>query len=529
MILPLLVLILIAGALLAWISGRFGNAWPRWIALAALAIDLVLALSMTGGLARPGFGVPGALESLPAAALGGEELGAPGAQTPDAGIAAPWIREYLLPWFPSLGVRIHLAVDGLSLILLLLTCVLGLLSVACSWREVTVRVGFFHANLLLVLAGVVGVFVSLDLFLFYFFWELMLVPLYFLIGIWGHEKRIYAAVKFFLFTQASGLLMLLGILGLVFTGYRETGVFTFDSTALVGLPIPYSRAIWLMLGFVAAFFVKIPAVPVHTWLPDAHTEAPTAGSVILAGLLLKTGAYGIFRFAVPLFPEASRAFAPVAMWLGAAGVVYGAVLAFAQTDFKRLVAYTSVSHMGFVIIGIYAGTALAQQGAVLEMVTHGLSTGGLFILAGILQERLHTRDLGRMGGLWSAAPRMGGVALILAMASLGLPGLGNFLAEFLILAGAFPVNPAVAVVGAIGLIYAMAYALRFMQRIFYGPKEPDARPRDLSLREGVTFAILVAGLLWLGLYPQPLLDAAAPALAFLREATAVTIGALPGR
>jgi NADH-quinone oxidoreductase subunit M len=486
MILVVMILVLLAGACLAWALAPLGDRWPRWISIAALAIDFVLALSLWSGSS-------------------GLDPGA-------------WKAEIVIPWFPTIGVGIHLAADGLSLLLVLLTCVLGILSVGCSWREITSRVGFFHFNLMLVLVGVMGVFLSLDLFLFYFFWELMLVPLYFLIAIWGHENRIYASIKFFLFTQASGLLMLISIIGLAFAHYRASGELTFDAVLLLGTPMTPEAAMWLMLGFIAAFFVKIPSVPLHTWLPDAHTEAPTAGSVILAGLLLKTGAYGVLRFAVPLFPEAARSFAPVAMALGAAGVLYGAVLAFSQTDLKRLVAYTSVSHMGFVIIGIYAGTTMAQQGAVLEMLAHGLSTGGLFIMVGALSDRIHTRDMNRMGGLWTVMPRMGGVAMVLAMASLGLPGLANFVAEYLVLNGSYVSHPAVAVVAAVGLVFAMVYSLWIMQRVFQGTNERDLRPPDLSKREGLIFAVLIAGLVGLGLYPQPVLDSARPALAFLQQA-----------
>jgi NADH-quinone oxidoreductase subunit M len=288
--------------------------------------------------------------------------------------------------------------DGLSLLLVLLTVLLGLMAVVASWSEIRERVGFFHFNLLWVLAGIVGVFLALDLFLFYVFWEMMLVPMYFLIGIWGHESRIYAAIKFFIFTQASSLLMLLAIVTLFFLHHQQFGVYTFDYIALLGTPLGPGMAMWLMLGFFVAFAVKLPVVPFHTWLPDAHTEAPTAGSVILAGLLLKTGAYGLLRFVVPLFPEAARAFAPAAMVLGVIGILYGAVLAFAQTDLKRLVAYTSISHLGFVVLGIFAWNEWALQGAVMQMICHGLSTGALFILVGALQERLQTRDMGRMGG-----------------------------------------------------------------------------------------------------------------------------------
>jgi NADH-quinone oxidoreductase subunit M len=364
---------------------------------------------------------------------------------------------------------------------------------------------------------VVGVFLAIDLFLFYFFWEMMLVPMSFLIGIWGHENRVYAAIKFFVYTQASGLLMLVAILTLFFLHNQQTGVYSFNAMQWLGLSLGPATAMWLMLGFFVAFAVKLPVVPLHTWLPDAHTEAPTAGSVILAGLLLKTGAYGLMRFVVPLFPEAAQMFASMAMPLGVIGILYGAILAFAQTDVKRLVAYTSVSHMGFVLLGIFAWNELAWQGAVLQMICHGLSTGALFVLAGALQERLHTRDMREMGGLWSAVPRMGGVALFFAMASLGLPGLGNFVAEFLILIGSFQADPFLTIVATAGLVAATVYALRFIQQTFHGPSREGWKVPDLAPRELAIMAVMIVALVYVGLYPQPILDTANPVLSHLQR------------
>jgi NADH-quinone oxidoreductase subunit M len=368
-----------------------------------------------------------------------------------------------------------------------------------------------------ILAGIVGVFLALDLFLFYFFWELMLVPMYFLISIWGHENRICASYKFFIFTQASGLLMFIAILGLYFIHGRATGVYTFDYAQLLGTPMPASTAMWLMLGFFVAFAVKLPAVPVHTWLPDAHTEAPTAGSVILAGLLLKTGAYGLLRFVLPLFPNAAHTFAPVAMTLGVIGILYGAVLAFAQTDLKRLVAYTSVSHLGFVLLGVFAWNELALQGAVMQMLCHGISTGALFIIAGALQERIHTRDMDRMGGLWAAAPRMGGAALFFALASLGLPGLGNFVGEFLVLIGTYRVSAVLTAIAAFGLIVATIYSLWIIQRVFHGEKKVKVVIADLSAREMIVMLAMIVSLVWLGLYPQTVLTTAKQSLDALQK------------
>jgi len=337
--------------------------------------------------------------------------------------------------------------------------------------------------------------------------------MYFLIALWGHNApggkgRVYAATKFFIYTQASGLLMLLAILGLVFVHYSNTGVLTFDYPALLNTPMSAKVEWWLMLGFFVAFAVKLPVVPLHNWLPDAHSQAPTAGSVDLAGILLKTAAYGLLRFALPLFPHASAQFAPVAMWLGVLGIVYGAVLAFAQNDVKRLVAYTSISHMGFVLVGIYAGTEQALQGAVINMLAHGISAGGLFILCGEMYERLHTRDLRLMGGLWSRFPFLPPIALFFAAASLGLPGLANFVGEFLILLGTFPVAPFLTIVASSGLILAAVYSLWFVQRAFHGPVHGGDKNKlgDLNARELATMFTLMGLLVLFGLYPQPVFN-----------------------
>jgi len=423
-----------------------------------------------------------------------------------------WLIDIQYEWIPQFGIGLHFALDGLSLLMLMLTFFLGIISVLISWKEINTRVGFFHFNLLLILAGIAGVFLSLDLFLFYFFWELMLVPMYFLIGIWGHENRTKAAYKFFLYTQASGLLMFISILALYFVHGNSTGIYTFDYIQLLGTHMSASTSMWIMSGFLAAFLVKLPVVPLHNWLPDAHSEAPTAGSLILAALLLKTGAYGLLRFIVPLFPTASVTFAPIGMALGVIGILYGAKLAFAQTDLKRLIAYTSVSHMGFVILGIFSFNELAYQGVVMQMLAHGISTGALFIMAGQLSERIHTRDINTMGGLWEKAPFMGAIGLIFSMASLGLPGLGNFIAELLILIGAFKANVVMSVLACLGLIAATLYSLRILQKVFFGPKNTDWKMKDLNIREKMISGSLVIIILGLGIFPQPVFDIAKPAL-----------------
>ena len=428
-----------------------------------------------------------------------------------------WLAECNFNWISQFGIRFHLALDGLSLALLLLTYFLGIVAILSSWTEIRQRAGFFHFNLLWVLAGITGVFLAADLFVFYLFWELMLVPMYFLIGIWGHERRIYAATKFFLFTQLSGLLMLIAIISLAVLHQHATGVFTFDYEQLLNTTLSPRSARLLMLGFFVAFAVKLPAFPFHTWLPDAHTEAPTAGSVILAGLLLKTGAYGLIRFVLPLFPGPSRELAPLMMTVGVIGILYGAVLAVGQTDLKRLVAYTSVSHMGFVLLGIFAGNEIALEGAVIQMISHGISTGALFVLAGLLQERMHTREISQMGGLWETMPALSGAGLLFAMASLGLPGLGDFVGEFLVLLGAYRANISLTVVATLGLLAATLYGLRFAQGAFHGPNLRHWSLPDMRLREWTILGSMILCLLWIGLYPQPVLNTLRPSLAAVQQ------------
>lgn len=482
MILIYLIGVLIGGGLLALMLGQWNKYLPRWIAFCALSTGFIVLLFFWINQYR----------------------------SMNSHFSNTWMMDYRHDWIPSLGASFHLAIDGLSLLLLVLTFFLGILAVLCSWNDVKERVGFYYFNLLWILAGISGVFMAMDLFLFYFFWEMMLIPMYFLIGIWGSENRVYAAYKFFIFTQASGLLMLLAIIGLYFIHGRHTGIYTFNYFELLGTVISPGIAFWLMLGFMIAFVVKLPIVPFHTWLPDAHSEAPTAGSLILAGLLLKTGAYGILRFVLPLFPEAARELAPWAMLFGVIGIIYGAILAYSQTDLKRLVAYTSVSHMGFVILGIFAFNELALQGVVMQLVTHAISTGALFIMAGMLKERLHTRDINHMGGLWTEMPQMGAIAMLFAMASLGLPGLGNFIAEFLILLGAFKANVLLTVIAAIGLVFSAIYSLRIVQKVFLGPSERQNPVRDFSFREITVMAALTLSIVWLGLYPQPVINTVKP-------------------
>ncbi|SES86727.1 NADH dehydrogenase subunit M [Nitrosomonas marina] len=409
-------------------------------------------------------------------------------------------------WIPSMGIQFLLGMDGLSLLLVLLTALLIPIAILVSWHSVKYHWPVFAALLLAIEAGIMGVFLALDLILFYVFWELMLVPMYFLIGLWGHERRLYAAYKFFLFTLTGSLLMLVSILGLYFIHGEQTGIYTFDYFALLHTDLPDTTGMWLMLGFFAAFAVKIPVFPVHSWLPDAHTEAPTAGSIILAGLLLKTGTYGLLRFCLPLFPEDSLEFAPFAMALGIVGILYGAFLALVQEDIKRLIAYSSISHLGFVVLGIYAWNQESLHGAMILILAHGVTTSAMFAIVGMLEERSHTRLLSRLGGLLLPMPRLGTMLLLFTLSAMGMPGLANFVGEFLVLAGVYQISASFAIAGAMGIVAGAIYLLWMYQRAMLGEVNENPAWRDLDLRELSVLAILAILVLWLGLYPAPFLD-----------------------
>lgn len=489
MILVVLISVLFLGGVLAWLSEGLSPKAPRAVALTAVIVDLLVMLTLVGADAD----------------------------------SSGWIVQLIGQWMPRFGISFHLAADGLSVLMMVLTAFLGAVAIGAAWDEITERAGFFYFNLLWTLAGVIGVFTALDLFLFFFFWEVMLIPMYFIIAIWGHENKNYAAMKFFIFTQVTGMLMLISILVLAYFHYVQFGWFSFDYFDLLKVSTSGAVGMWVMLGFFVAFSTKLPSFPFHSWLPDAHSQAPTAGSVILAGVLLKTGAYGLIRFAVPLFPEASMAFAPVAMTLAAISILYCAKVAFAQTDIKRLIAYTSVSHMGFVMLGIYAWNEQALQGAVMTMLAHGLSAAALFMLAGGMQHRIHTRDMDHMGGFWAKVPRLSFVALFFSIAALGMPGLGNFVGEFLALLGAFKANITLTVIAAFGLIFASVYSLWVIQKVFHGAYRnsdfDDSHLTDLSSREMFYYGAMMLGLIWMGMYPQSFLDLSATTLASLLNET----------
>jgi len=417
-------------------------------------------------------------------------------------------------WIPSIGASYHLGVDGVSVLLVLLTTLLSALSVLASFSAVTDRPRAYYALLLLLETAMVGTFVSLDMVVFYIFWEAMLVPMYFLIGVWGGEHRIRAAIKFFLYTMAGSVLMLVAILWTYFLYHSVNGIYSFDLLDWYRLPIPLGVQTWLFLAFAIAFAIKVPMFPFHTWLPLAHTEAPTAGSVILAGVLLKMGTYGFLRFALPLFPNAAEMWLPLLLGLSVAGIIYGALVAWVQPDIKKLVAYSSVSHLGFVMLGMLAMNDEGLSGSLLQMVNHGISTGALFLLVGVLYERRHTRLISDFGGLWKVMPGFAVVFLVILLSSVALPGTNGFVGEFLILLGAFKSQRPFAILAATGVVLSAVYMLTMFQRVMFGPvthPENDALP-DLRSREWAVFVPLLILVFWIGVYPQPFLSRVQPAL-----------------
>ncbi len=417
-------------------------------------------------------------------------------------------------WIPQFGIAYYVGVDGLSILLVLLTTFLMVIALGGSWVGVTERVKEYHIFFLLLEAAIIGVFVSLDLFLFYVFWEFTLIPMAFLIGIWGHGRRVYAALKFILFTMFGSTLMLVAILALAFA-YRDlTGTLSFALTDLWTKPVPLGLQPWLFGAFALAFAIKVPMWPFHTWLPDAHVEAPTAGSVILAGVLLKMGTYGFLRFNLPLFREAAHQFAPVIIALALIGIVYGAIVSMVQRDIKSLVAFSSVSHLGYVMLGLFVFNAQGISGGILQMINHGLSTGALFLLVGMLYERRHTRLIADFGGVAKVMPIFAAFFLLVMFSSVGLPGLNGFIGEFLILTGAFIANPMYAAVAATGVVLSAIYLLWMYQRAMAGPLTHEANKtlKDLSAREIVLLGALVVFIVWIGVYPRTFLDPIQPSV-----------------
>jgi len=450
---------------------------------------------------------------------------------------APFQFENSLSWIPSIGVSYHVGVDGISVLLILLTTVLGFLAVLSSWTAITDRVKEYYAMMLILQTGMLGVFISLDFFLFYVFWEVMLVPMYFLIGVWGGPRKLYAAIKFFLYTLLGSVLMLLGILALYFYHGNVTGNYTFDVVALMEMgrdssPAWISLARWIFLAFFVGFAIKVPMFPFHTWLPDAHVEAPTAGSVILAGVLLKMGTYGFVRFSLPILPEATRHFLPYLLGLSVIGIVYGAMVAMVQKDWKKLVAYSSVSHLGFCTLGIFALNEVGLNGGILQMINHGISTGALFLIVGLIYERRHTRMITDFGGLSKQLPIYATFFLIMTLSSIGLPALNGFVGEFTILLGAWQIPTGFhvnipftdkalvfggqvwSVLAVLGIVLGAAYMLWLYQRTMFGKldKPENQALKDLNFREILTLAPLVVLAFWIGIFPETFLGMLRPSV-----------------
>ena len=477
--LPLLSLIIFLPLLCGFLALATGSRWPllcRWISLATACLEL----SLAGSLLFLGL-------------------------QPQAGPTGVWLLAEDYAWIPSLGVRFSLGLDGISQLLLLLTAFINLLCILVSWRAITARVGAFHFWLLCLEASVMGLFMATDLLLFYLFWEIQIIPIFFLMGLWGHERRVYAAVKFALFTLCGSLPMLIALVALYVLHGQQTGVYTFAAAPLMHTNLSCTTEILLYAAFMLAFAIKIPIVPLHTWLPDAHTQAPTAGSLDLAGLLLKTGFYGLFRFAFPLFPLAAKASIPLLMALGLGGMFFTSWIALAQTDIKRLVAYSSIGHMSLMVVGLAAWNLLSLSGSLLQMVNHGLTTSALFIMVGMIGERIESRDFSDLGGLWARMPIFSAFFLFFALASMGLPGLNNFVGEILLLVGIFEARPLIGILSFAGLIFTVIYILRLVKDTLFGESKKPHTWADVNAREVVILVLLALPILFIGLHPGPAL------------------------
>lgn len=488
-LLPLLIALPVGGGVLSWLIGFLNDKWPRYIALLSMLLTLCLTF------------------------LVWQET----KTTAETGL---WLMSFNQPWITMLRINFSLAIDGLSLLMIVLTAFLGVIAVLASWKEIKAHSGAFHLNLLWSLAAVLGVFMAVDLFLFFFFWELMLIPIYFLIAIWGFDKdngvsKRNAAIKFLIYTQVTGLILLIGIFSLFLVHYLETGIITFDYVQLLNTHFDPLAGFLIMLCFFIGFSVKLPILPLQGWISDAHAHAPIAGSVDIAGILIKTAPYGFLRFVLPLFPEASQAFAPIAIAIGFITLFYGAFVAFAQKDIKRLLAHATVSHMGLLLIGIYAFDLVSLQGVTIMMIAQGITSSGLFILSGLIYQRYHTRDLTVLGGMWGDMKYLPAFMMFFCAALLGLPGTGDFIGEIFVLFGTFAQWPWIASIIAFAMVFAGLYTLILIHKTLFGAKVHLASQKevaDLSFREKFILVALVLVVLWIGLAPQCLLNTSEPAI-----------------
>lgn len=422
-----------------------------------------------------------------------------------------WSYELILPWIPRFGIEFHIAIDGFSFLMLISTLILGVIAVLSSWNEIRTHQGLFYLNFLLVLSGVIGVFIAVDLFLFFFFWEMMVLPMYFLIALWGYQSQenkncIFAANKFFIYTQVSGIIILSSILGLVFSYYTSTNILTFNYNTLLLQTLNLNVEHIIMLGFFLACAIKMPIVPFHGWLPDVHVQSPTCGAVEIIGILLKTAPYALLRYNLVLFPRSTETFIPIIMFLGLLSLFYGAFTAFSQTNIKRLIAYSSISHMGLILIGIYSGNEIAMQGSLIQILSNGISTSALCILSGQLYKRLHTQDMRQMGGLWKYIYWLPGCTLFFSLSNLGMPGTGNFTGEFLILFGLFQSSPFLSILSSTTIIFSSVYSLHMIHRIFYGSHIRNFKIFFLNKHEISIIIPLIFMLIFLGFNPQKVLD-----------------------
>lgn len=479
-VLSTLIFLPVAGAVLLLLIKRTQEGLIKWVALLTAMVEFILSLPLFTGFDKTTH-------------------------------LMQFVERY--EWIPSWGITYHLGLDGISVLFVLLSTLITILCLTISWKSITTKVKEFYIAILLMEGAMIGVFSSLDFFLFYIFWEAMLIPMYLLIGVWGGPNRIYAAIKFFLYTLVGSVLMLVGIIVLYFEAGR-----TFDILELMNKTYPYYLQFWLFWAFFAAFAVKVPMFPVHTWLPDAHTEAPTAGSVILAAVLIKMGAYGFLRFSLPLFPDASKAMTIPMMILSVIAIIYGAIVCLAQTDLKRLIAYSSVSHMGFVTLGIFALNSQGLEGGILQMINHGIVTGALFLCVGIVYDRTHSRQIKDYGGLATVLPVYAAFFMVFTLASIGLPGLNGFIGEFLIILGGFKAVKWSGVLAATGIIIGAAYMLWLYQRVFFMETNEKVQGlKDMDFREIITLLPLIILVLWIGVYPDTFLSFMHPSVEHLLQ------------